>query len=134
MARPGLGDECPGAASAPSRRIIFARQPRYNRACLIIAGLCLITALGLALGLVVAEKASFVLPVWVGQLSKAFFISAVTLFSAGLLLTLFPPSVWGFLASRPSRELRRFGLKTARRWPKLARDIFPHMQVLAGHN
>lgn len=134
MTRPGLGDEWRGAADAPSRRIIFAGQPRYNRACFIIAGLCLIVASGFAVGLVLAAKASFVLPDWVGQLSKAFFISAAIFFVAGFLFRLFPPSVWGFLASRPSRELRRFGLRTARRWPKISRDIFPHMQVLAGHN
>lgn len=127
-----FSDERRGVIPVASRRIVLAGQTRWNRLTGLFAVFSFSCAAVLALVNLAFSAAGAAAPAWIVPTAyKALICGFVLLFLAAFLY-LFPPSCWRIMRPGVARELRTFGIRLARNWPIITRQIFPASTDLAG--
>lgn len=126
-----MSDEHRASVEAVARRVILDRQPRHERAALGVAAVAGMVAVLL---LIVGFAAEFAGLEGVANWGKwSIFAGGAGCVALGLALGLmfWPTSTWGL---KGDRAARRRGVKIARTWPRLVREIFPPVTDLYGHS
>lgn len=130
--QPDFTDEPRGLIPQPSRRIVLAGQTRWNRLAGIFALFMFSCAAVLALAYAGFYFAKAQPPAWISPTAYKTLFCGLVLLVLAAVFYLFPPSCWRIMRPGVARELRTFGIRLARNWPIITRQIFPASTDLAG--